>query len=152
MSYNPPLISKSICRKLVNTSSAPRAIGPYNQGVLIDRTLYISGQLGLDTNLNLVQGGIEIETEKVLENIGHILRAAGGSYKDVIKTTILLRDITNFSTVNSVYSKFFVDHEPARACFQVAALPKNGNVEIDAIALIGAVDVGSVFVNNVQSF
>jgi len=102
----------------------------------------------MDQNLSLVPGGIENETRKALENIGHILRAAGGSYKDVIKTTILLRDINNFSLVNSIYSEFFKHHEPARAAFQVAALPKNGNVEIEAIALIGAVDVGSVFINN----
>jgi len=142
------VIPTSICRKIINCSDAPSAIGPYNQAILVDKTLYISGQLGMSRNMNLVPGGIENETRKALENIGHILRAAGGSYKDVIKTTILLRDINNFSLVNSIYSEFFKDHEPARAAFQVAALPKNGNVEIEAIALIGAVDVGSVFINN----
>jgi len=146
---HPPMISKGLCRKMVNTNSAPQAIGPYNQGVLIDRTLYISGQLGLDTSLNLVDGGIEKQTEQALINLGHILKAAGGSYKDVIKTTILLTDINNFSIVNSVYGNFFQNHEPARAAFQVAGLPKGGAVEIEAIALIGAVDVGSVFVNSV---
>jgi len=145
-------VSNSLCRRIVNTNSAPQAIGPYNQAVQVDRTLYVSGQLGLDTDLNLVKGGVELEAEQALKNIGHILTAAGGSFRDVIKTTILLRDISNFSLVNSIYSQFFKDHEPARAAFQVAALPKGGNVEIEAIALIGAVDVGSVFINNTQPF
>jgi len=141
-------IPNNICRKIINCTSAPQAIGPYNQAILVGKTLYISGQLGMDCNLNLVKGGVEAETVQALTNLGHILKAAGASFKDVIKTTILLRDISHFSTVNSIYSQFFKDHEPARAAFQVAALPKNGNVEIEAIAVVGAVDIGSVFINN----
>jgi len=148
---NPPTIPGSVCRKIINCNDAPAAIGPYNQAVQIDQTLYISGQLGMDTSLSLVNGGIEQETRKAMENIGYILQAAGGSYKDVIKTTILLRDISNFSKVNGIYSSYFKDHAPARAAFQVAALPKGGNVEIEAIAIIGTVDVGSVFINSVAS-
>jgi len=146
---NPPSMPLSVCRKIINCGDAPAAIGPYNQAVQIDKTLYISGQLGMDRSLSLVQGGVENETRQALENLGHILRAAGASYKDVIKTTILLRDISNFNLVNSIYSDFFKDYAPARAAFQVAALPKGGNVEIEAIAIVGTVDVGSVFVNNV---
>eukprot|EP00092_Neocalanus_flemingeri_P032013 GFUD01034794.1.p1 GENE.GFUD01034794.1~~GFUD01034794.1.p1 ORF type:complete len:150 (+),score=39.40 GFUD01034794.1:199-648(+) len=144
---NPPTISASLCRKIINTSGAPSAIGPYNQAVLVDRTLYISGQLGMNTSGSLVEGGAVKEAEQALENLGHILAAAGGGYKDVIKTTVLLKDINNFSEINQIYSKFFTDHEPARAAFQVGALPKGGEVEIEAVALIGAVDVGSVFIN-----
>merc|ERR1711970_655782 len=147
VSMEPPTISSSMCRKIINTSSAPSAIGPYNQAVLVDRTLYISGQLGMNTTGTLVEGGVVKEAEKALENMGHILSAAGGGYKDVIKTTVLLKDINKFSAVNNIYSNFFKDHEPARAAFQVGALPKGGNVEIEAVALIGAVDVGSVFIN-----
>eukprot|EP00090_Calanus_glacialis_P031548 TRINITY_DN5235_c0_g1_i1.p1 TRINITY_DN5235_c0_g1~~TRINITY_DN5235_c0_g1_i1.p1 ORF type:complete len:150 (-),score=45.93 TRINITY_DN5235_c0_g1_i1:36-485(-) len=145
---NPPSISNSLCRKIVNTAAAPSAIGPYNQAVQVDRTLYISGQLGLSLNGSLVEGGVLAEAEKALENMGHILSAAGGGYKDVIKTTVLMKDINQFSQVNNIYGKFFKDHQPARAAFQVGALPKGGNVEIEAVALIGAVDVGSVFINN----
>ena len=75
---DPPTISNSLCRKIVNTSSAPSAIGPYNQAVQVDRTLYISGQLGMNTNGSLVEGGVVKEAEKALENMGHILSAAGG--------------------------------------------------------------------------
>ena len=136
---DPPTISNSLCRKIVNTTSAPSAIGPYNQAVLVDKTLYISGQLGMNTSGSLVEGGVVKEAEQALENMGHILSAAGGGkdiieivyddikmiiagYKDVIKTTVLLKDINKFSEVNNVYSKFFRDHEPARAAFQVKNL------------------------------
>merc|ERR1712055_219827 len=142
------VIPNSVCRKIINCSDAPSAIGPYNQAVLVDKTLYISGQLGMNTAGSLVEGGVVKEAEKALENMGHILTAAGGSYKDVIKTTVLLKDINKFSEVNAIYSKFFKDHEPARAAFRVGALPKGGNVEIEAVALIGAVDVGSILLNS----
>ncbi|XP_023325634.1 2-iminobutanoate/2-iminopropanoate deaminase [Eurytemora carolleeae] len=72
----PPTISNDLCRKVVNTNAAPQAIGPYNQGILVNRTLYVSGQLGLDRSLNIVPGGIEAETKQALDNIGHILNAA----------------------------------------------------------------------------
>merc|ERR1712111_71943 len=110
-------LRRDICRKIVNTVSTPAAIGPYNQAVMVDKTLYISGQLGM------------------------------GGYKDVIKTTVLMKDISEFSAVNNIYSNYFKHHQPARAAFQVAALPKGGNIEIEAVAIVGAVDVGSVLLN-----
>jgi len=147
MEIVPPTISNSLCRTIVNTTQAPSAIGPYNQGVMVDKTLYISGQLGLNTSGEMVGGGVSAEAEQALTNIGNILAAAGGGFKDVIKTTVLMKDINKFSEVNGIYGKFFTSHQPARAAFQVAALPKAGNVEIEAVAVIGAVNVGSILIN-----
>merc|ERR1711934_22317 len=147
MEITPPTISNSLCRTIVNTTQAPSAIGPYNQGVMVDKTLYISGQLGLNTTGEMVGGGVVAEAEQALTNIGNILAAAGGGFKDVIKTTVLMKDINKFSEVNGIYGKFFTSHQPARAAFQVAALPKAGNVEIEAVAVIGAVNVGSILIN-----
>ena len=132
---------------------------------MVDKTLYISGQLGLGKDGQIVRGGTLSQAEQSLRNIGEILEAAGGSYRDVIKTTVLMKDISEFSAVNNIYSNFFQHHQPARAAFQVselnclenisykismsqvAALPKGGNIEIEAVAIIGAVDVGSVLLN-----
>jgi len=111
-------VANKLCRTIVNTKQAPSAIGPYNQGVLVDRTLYISGQLGLTSSGAMVEGGVTREAEQCMSNIGNILSAAGGGFKDIIKTTILLTDIANFSKVNSVYAKYFPDHQPARAAFE----------------------------------
>lgn len=147
MEITPPNVSNSLCRTIVNTTQAPSAIGPYNQGVMVDKTLYISGQLGLNTGGEMVGGGVSAEAEQALTNIGNILAAAGGGFKDVIKTTVLMKDINKFSEVNGIYGKFFTSHQPARAAFQVAALPKAGNVEIEAVAVIGAVNVGSILIN-----
>jgi reactive intermediate/imine deaminase len=114
---------------------------------MVDKTLYISGQLGMNTSGEMVGGGVSAEAEQALTNIGNILAAAGGGFKDVIKTTVLMKDINKFSEVNGIYGKFFTSHQPARAAFQVAALPKAGNVEIEAVAVIGAVNVGSILIN-----
>merc|ERR1719397_154577 len=144
----PPL---TISKKCVNTTSAPGAIGPYNQAVMVGRTLYISGQLGMKTDGSMIEGGTLAQAEQALMNLGAILEKAGGSYKDVIKTTVLMKDIREFTEVNKIYGKFFGHHQPARAAFQVAALPKAGDIEIEAVALIGAVDVGSVLQNKTMS-
>ena len=132
-----PTVSSSLCRKLINSTSAPPAIGPYNQAVMVDRTLYISGQLGMKKTGAMVEGGTLAQAEQALRNIGEILEAAGGGYKDIIKTTVLMKDIKEFTEVNKIYAKFFNHHQPARAAFQVAALPRGGNIEIEAVALIG---------------
>ena len=106
---------------------------------MVDRTLYISGQLGMTKSGNLIEGGTLAQAEQALRNIGEILQAAGGSYKDVVKTTVLMKDIREFTEVNQIYAKFFNHHQPARAAFQVAALPKGGDIEIEAVALIGII-------------
>ena len=122
-------------KKIIATNKAPAAIGPYSQAIKIDNFLYTSGQISLDAKtMEMVTGSIEIETEKVLENLEAILMKDGLNLTHVIKTTVYLSDLGDFSKMNQVYEKFFADNRPARACVQVAALPKGAKVEIDAIA------------------
>ncbi|XP_028453271.1 2-iminobutanoate/2-iminopropanoate deaminase isoform X1 [Perca flavescens] len=125
-------------RKIVNTTSAPAAIGPYSQSVVVDRTMYISGQLGMDVaSGQLVDGGVQAQAKQALVNMGEILKAAGCDYTNVVKTTVLLADINDFNSVNEVYKTFFSSNFPARAAYQVAALPRGGLVEIEAVAVLG---------------
>ena len=122
-------------KKIIATNKAPAAIGPYSQAIKIDNFLYTSGQISLDAEtMEMVIGSIEIETEKVLQNLEAILMKDGLNLNHVIKTTVYLSDLGDFSKMNQVYEKFFADNRPARACVQVAALPKGAKVEIDAIA------------------
>ena len=122
-------------KNIVATSQAPAAIGPYSQAIKIGDFLYTSGQISLDAEtMEMVTGSIEIETEKVLQNLEAILMKDGLNLTHVIKTTVYLSDLGDFSKMNQVYEKFFADNRPARACVQVAALPKGAKVEIDAIA------------------
>uniref|UniRef100_H3D6Z5 2-iminobutanoate/2-iminopropanoate deaminase n=1 Tax=Tetraodon nigroviridis TaxID=99883 RepID=H3D6Z5_TETNG len=128
----------TIIRRIINTTNAPAAIGPYSQAVLVDRTMYISGQLGMDpASGQLVGGGVQAQTRQALVNMGEILKAAGCGYDNVVKATVLLADINDFNAVNDVYKQFFTTNFPARAAYQVAALPKGGLVEIEAIAALG---------------
>ena len=122
-------------KNIVATSEAPAAIGPYSQAIKIGDFLYTSGQISLDAEtMEMVTGSIEIETEKVLQNLEAILMEDGLNLNHVIKTTVYLSDLGDFSKMNQVYESFFSDNKPARACVQVAALPKGAKVEIDAIA------------------
>lgn len=128
----------AIARKIINTTSAPAAIGPYSQAVMVDRTMYISGQLGLDTaSGQLVAGGVQAQAKQALINMGEILKAAGCDYSNVVKTTVLLADMNDFNSVNETYKTFFSSNFPARAAYQVAALPRGGLVEIEAVAVLG---------------
>lgn len=128
----------TIARKTINTTSAPAAIGPYSQAVVVDRTMYISGQLGLDTaSGQLVAGGVQSQAKQALINMGEILKAAGCDYSNVVKTTVLLADMNDFNSVNETYKTFFTSNFPARAAYQVAALPRGGLVEIEAVAVLG---------------
>ena len=122
-------------KKIITTPEAPAAIGPYSQAIRIGDFLYTSGQISLDPNsMELITGNIEVETERVLKNIEAILLADGLSLNNIIKTTVYLTDLSEFGRMNQVYEKFFIETKPARACVQVAALPKGAKVEIDAIA------------------
>ena len=122
-------------KKIITTSEAPVAIGPYSQAIRIGEFLYTSGQISLDPkSMELITGNIEVETERVLKNIEAILNADGLKLNNIIKTTVYLTDLSEFGRMNQVYEKFFVETKPARACVQVAALPKGAKVEIDAIA------------------
>jgi 2-iminobutanoate/2-iminopropanoate deaminase len=122
-------------KRIIQTSDAPAAIGPYSQAVEINNTLYISGQIPLDPkSMKVVEGGIQEQTEQVLKNIGAILTDAGYSFRDVVKSTCLLSDIANFKAMNEVYSKYYTENFPARAAFAVKDLPLGVLIEIETIA------------------
>jgi 2-iminobutanoate/2-iminopropanoate deaminase len=118
----------------VSTPEAPSAIGPYSQAIAIDGFLFCSGQLGLDPGTGQLVEGIEGQTERSLLNLTAVLAAAGLSAADVVKTTVFLADMADFSAMNAVYGRFVGDPAPARSTVQVAALPRGGRVEIEAIA------------------
>ena len=120
---------------IIATSKAPAAIGPYSQAIRIGDFLYTSGQISLDPEtMEMITGDIEVETEKVLKNIEAILKEDELNLNNIIKTTVYLTDLSEFARMNQVYEKFFTDTKPARACVQVAALPKGAKVEIDVVA------------------
>jgi 2-iminobutanoate/2-iminopropanoate deaminase len=122
-------------KHIVQTDQAPAAIGPYSQAIRIGDLLYTSGQIALDPESGkFLFGEIEEETEQTIKNISAILKADGLNLENVIKTTVYLSDLKNFDRMNQVYEKYFSKNKPARACVQVAALPKAAKIEIDAIA------------------
>lgn len=124
-------------KTIINTPNAPAPIGPYNQAVLTGNMLYTSGQIAIDVNTNaLVMDSIEAETEQVMQNLKAVLEAASMDFNNVIKTSIFISDMNNFSEINAVYSKYFdPETAPARETVEVANLPKFVNVEISMIAV-----------------
>jgi len=123
-------------KKIISTSKAPAAVGPYSQAVAANGFVFISGQLGLDAATGkFVEGGVEAQAERALDNMEAILKEAGLGFEDVIKTTVLLASMDDFKVVNAVYASRFPLNPPARAAFAVKTLPLNGLVEIEAIAL-----------------
>lgn len=121
-------------REEVSTPQAPKAIGPYSQGIAIDGFLFCSGQAGLDPATGKLVDGIESQTERALANLTAVLAVAGMSFADVVKTTVFLVDMADFSAMNAVYARFATDPAPARSTVAVAALPMGARVEIEAIA------------------
>ncbi len=123
-------------KRIIQTDQAPAAIGPYSQAIRVGDFLYTSGQIALDPQSGeFLSGEIEQETERTIENISAILIAGGLSLENVIKTTVYLTDLSHFVRMNHIYEKYFSGNKPARACVQVAALPKGAKVEIEAIAI-----------------
>ena len=122
-------------KQIIATENAPKAVGPYSQAVEVNGVLYISGQIPVVPSDGSVPESIADQTRQSLKNIGAILDKAGMKYQNVVKTTVLLDDIANFAAMNAVYSEFFVEEKPARACYQVAALPMGVKVEIEAVAV-----------------
>lgn len=123
-------------KEAIATEKAPAAIGPYSQAVRMGDWLFLSGQIGLDPGSGeLVVGGVVAETRQVMENLRAVLTAAGGALDDVVRTTIFLVDLSDFSRVNEAYAEFFRAPYPARATVGVAALPRGARVEIDAVAM-----------------
>ena len=124
-------------RQAIQTQDAPQAIGPYSQAVKAGDLLFVSGQIPLDPSTGeMVKGDIKAQTEQVMKNIASILAAANVSFAHVVRTTIFLADLNDFAVVNKIYGNYFKTPEPARAAFQVARLPKDARIEIDAIALL----------------
>lgn len=124
-------------KKQVQTDKAPKAIGPYSQGIIANGFVFCSGQIPLDpVTGDLNNGTVEEQTRQVLKNLAAVLAAAGSSLDDVVKTTVFLQDMNDFGKMNAVYAEFFKTPNPARAAIQVARLPRDVKVEIEAIALV----------------
>lgn len=124
-------------KRIVRTDQAPQAIGPYSQAVVGGGFVYVAGQLALDPGTGqLVPGDVRIQTKRVMENIKAILEGAGSSLDRVVKTTVFLRDLNDFGVMNEIYGSYFQEDPPARSTFQVAKLPRDGAVEIEAVALV----------------
>jgi 2-iminobutanoate/2-iminopropanoate deaminase len=121
-------------RQAISTAGAPAAIGPYSQAIGIDSLLFCSGQLGLDPATGNLVEGVEAQADRAMRNLVAVLEAWGLTFADVVKTTIFLADIGDFAVVNAIYGRYMPDPPPARSTVQVAALPKGGLVEIEAIA------------------
>jgi 2-iminobutanoate/2-iminopropanoate deaminase len=122
----------------VHTDHAPAAIGPYSQAIVVDGWVYCSGQIPLVPETGeLLQGSIAEQTDRALTNLSHVLEEAGSSLQHVVKTTVFLSDMNDFSAMNEVYAKHFGEHRPARAAVQAGALPKFCDVEIECVARVG---------------
>ena len=122
-------------KKIIATPEAPAAVGPYSQAVEANGTLYISGQLPIDPATKSMPEGIQAQTLQSLKNIEAILKAAGYTKADVVKSTVLLQDIADFGAMNEVYASFYTENPPARVAYKVAALPMGAMVEIETIAV-----------------
>ena len=121
----------------VQTGDAPAAIGPYSQAIIANGLVFTAGQIPLDpSSMQLVEGDIAAQTERVMQNVAAVLRAAGAELSTVVKTTVFLRDMNDFAAMNEVYGRHFGDHKPARSTVQAARLPRDVAVEIEAIAVV----------------
>jgi len=126
-------------KRIITTSEAPAAIGPYSQGISVEggRWIFTSGQIALDPKTGkLVEGGIAEQTARVLENLKAVLSAGGASLGDVVKTTVYLVDLGDFQTMNDVYARYFHENPPARSTVQVSRLPRDARIEMEAVAVV----------------
>jgi 2-iminobutanoate/2-iminopropanoate deaminase len=121
-------------RETISSPAAPAALGPYSQAIRVGDFIFCSGQTGLDPATGILREGVAAQAEQVLDNLAAVLAAAGASFADVVKTTIFLTNMADFQTVNGIYGRRFAGALPARSTVQVAALPKNGQIEIEMIA------------------
>ena len=121
-------------KKIIYTKDAPNAIGPYSQAILSNNTLYCSGQIAIDCKGNIKNKSIEEETKQIIKNIAAVLKKAEMDFSNVVKTTIFLKDMNDFSVVNNIYQKTFENEPPARETVEVSRLPKDVNIEISVIA------------------
>lgn len=123
--------------KVIETKKAPGAVGPYSQGIVTDTMVYTSGQLPINLeNGEIILDDIQAATRLSLENVKAVLEEGGSSLEKVVKVTIFIKDMNDFPLINEVYEEYFNEHKPARSCVEVARLPKDGKVEIEAVAML----------------
>ena len=122
--------------EIINTTEAPAAIGPYSQGITVNNLFYSSGQIPLTAEGELIQGDVKEQTHQVFKNLQALLKEAGSSLESVVMTTVFIKDMNDFAAVNEVYATYFTGSFPARSAVEVARLPKDGLVEIEAIAVV----------------
>ena len=125
----------------ITSKHAPAALGPYSQGVRAGNTVYLSGQIGLDPGTGHQVDGVEAQTHQVLKNLRAVAQAAGGELDDIVKLTLLLADMADFTKVNEIMAAYFRPPYPARATYQVAALPKGARIEVEGILVLAASDL-----------
>ena len=124
-------------KQIILTKDAPSPVGPYSQAIKVDGWIFVSGQIPLDPQTGkMVEGDITAQTRRVLENLRAVLKAAGASMKDVVKTTVYMTDLGEFAEMNKVFAEFFTEGAPARAAMEVSSLPKGSSVEIECIARV----------------
>jgi 2-iminobutanoate/2-iminopropanoate deaminase len=127
-----------MARNVIKTNNAPEAIGPYSQGIRIGQFIYTSGQIPIDPKTNtIIGGGIKNQTKQVLDNLKAVLAASGASMQDVVKTTVYLSNLLDFTAMNDIYATYFSEPYPTRSTVQVARLPKDVTIEIDVVAYLG---------------
>jgi 2-iminobutanoate/2-iminopropanoate deaminase len=125
-------------KKIISTDRAPKAIGPYSQAVVVNGLAFLSGQIPLDPETNqLIEGDVVAQTVRVLENMKIVLEACGSSLAQVVKTTVFVKDLSEFATINETYARYFPENPPARSTVEAARLPRDVRVEIECVALIG---------------
>lgn len=124
-------------REVIKSANAPKAIGPYSQAIKVDGWVFCSGQIPVNPETGEITGGIAVQTERCLENLSGVLDAAGAELSDAVKVTVFLKNMDDFAEMNEVYKRFFVVDPPARACVEVARLPKDVLIEIELIARTG---------------
>jgi len=122
-----------MAKQRIHSPSAPAAIGPYSQAIRVGDTVYLSGQIGLDPATGQMVEGVEAQAHRVMQNLKAVCEAAGGSLDDVVKVTLLLADMNDFVKVNEIFASYLSEPYPARATYQVAALPKGGRVEVEGV-------------------
>ena len=128
-------------KEAITSKHAPAALGPYSQGVRAGSTVYLSGQIGLDPATGNLVDGVEAQAHQVLKNLRAVAQAAGGELDDVVKLTLLLADLADFAKVNEIMAAYFREPYPARATYQVAALPKGARIEVEGILVLAVADV-----------
>ena len=124
-------------KEIINTEKAPAALGPYSQAIKAGNTIYVSGQIPLiPETMEIISDDVQEQTKQSLENVKAVLEAAGATLNDVVKASVFIKDMNDFAKINEIYATYFTENNPARACVEVARLPKNVKVEIEVIAVV----------------